>query len=91
MRHAGSRFDAHIERQRREFRAFALLHHPDRGGDPETFRAGVAAHRDRIRIRDDDPRLAAPIVITRRRRGPIGLVDAAARAWERSHRPPRVR
>lgn len=80
-----------MERERSEFRTFVLAHHPDRGGDPEVFRAGMAARRPRIRLRDDDPRLTGPIVITRRRRGPIGLVDAAARAWERRHRPPRVR
>lgn len=27
------------------FRAFARRHHPDVGGDPETFRAGVEAFR----------------------------------------------
>ncbi|WP_018334427.1 hypothetical protein [Actinomycetospora chiangmaiensis] len=28
-----------------EFRAFARRHHPDVGGDPETFRRGLAAFR----------------------------------------------
>ena len=27
------------------FRQFALIHHPDRGGDPATFQAGLAAYR----------------------------------------------
>jgi hypothetical protein len=27
------------------FRRFALRNHPDRGGDPETFHAGVDAYR----------------------------------------------
>jgi hypothetical protein len=27
------------------FRRFALTHHPDRGGDPKTFQAGLAAYR----------------------------------------------
>lgn len=30
-----------------EFRRFAAQHHPDRGGDPEVFAAGVAAWRAR--------------------------------------------
>ncbi|MDQ3502011.1 MAG: hypothetical protein M3486_00015, partial [Actinomycetota bacterium] len=30
-----------------EFRRFVAAHHPDRGGDPEVFRAGVAAWRSR--------------------------------------------
>ena len=31
--------------QRAAFRAFVRRHHPDVGGDPETFRRGVAAFR----------------------------------------------
>lgn len=34
-------------RTAKEFRDFARLHHPDRGGDPEVFAAGVAAYRAR--------------------------------------------
>ena len=30
-------------RTRSEFRRFVLEHHPDRGGDPEVFAAGVQA------------------------------------------------
>jgi len=30
---------------RRAFRAFVRAHHPDRGGDPAVFAAGVAAYR----------------------------------------------
>ncbi|WP_163572328.1 hypothetical protein [Fodinicola feengrottensis] len=33
--------------RRRAFRAFVRENHPDRGGDPEVFAAGVASLRDR--------------------------------------------
>jgi curved DNA-binding protein CbpA len=32
--------------QRAAFRAFVRVHHPDRGGDPGTFAAGVDAFRE---------------------------------------------
>ncbi|MEQ3552374.1 hypothetical protein WIS52_18015 [Pseudonocardia nematodicida] len=31
--------------QRAAYRAFVRTHHPDRGGDPEVFRAGLARYR----------------------------------------------
>lgn len=34
-----------LPRTREEFRRFVLTHHPDRGGDPATFAAGVTAWR----------------------------------------------
>lgn len=52
--------DAEGPRTREEFRRFVLLHHPDRGGNPETFAAGVAAFRQQ-------PRPAAPVVFYRKR------------------------
>jgi hypothetical protein len=45
-----------------EFRAFVRTHHPDVGGDPEIFAAGVAAWRE-------ESRPAAAVVFYRRRRG----------------------
>ncbi len=33
-------------RQRAEYRSFVRTHHPDRGGDPEAFVAGLAHYRD---------------------------------------------
>ena len=63
--------------QRAEFRAFVRRHHPDVGGDPETFRRGLARFRALGIVApagpgaatdhrewwpaDDDPRLDAPI------------------------------
>ena len=34
-----------VPRTREEFRRFVLTHHPDRGGNPDTFAAGVTAWR----------------------------------------------
>lgn len=69
---------------RREFRRFVLDHHPDRGGDPAVFRAGVASYRAVVADR--------PLVeVYRRRRGPAAVIDHLRRARERRRRPPRVR
>ncbi len=54
------------DEQRRRFRAFALAHHPDRGGDPEEFMAGLAALRRGRAAADDIPS------VYRRRRGVAG-------------------
>ena len=53
--------------QRRRLRAFALAHHPDRGGDHDQFVTGLAA------LRQGRPASAgdAPVVY-RRRRGLVG-------------------
>ena len=55
--------------ERAAFRAFVRRHHPDVGGDPETFRRGLDDFRcadpppapTRPVLADDDPRLNAPI------------------------------
>ena len=58
------------------FRRFALTHHPDRGGDPETFNAGVEAYR-RLTGRRRAP---ANVTFHRRRRAGVpSLVRAATR------------
>ncbi len=44
-----------------EFRRFVFVHHPDRGGNPETFAAGVAA------FRQHGSRPASPVVFYRKR------------------------
>ena len=58
------------------FRRFALSHHPDRGGDPETFQSGVEAYRRLLGTR----RAPANVTFYRRRRpGVPSLVRAAGR------------
>ncbi|MBW3639694.1 MAG: hypothetical protein KY451_07595 [Actinobacteria bacterium] len=53
--------DGESPRNREEFRRFVFVHHPDRGGDPETFAAGVAAFRQHC------SRPASPVVFYRKR------------------------
>lgn len=50
---------------RRAFREFVRTNHPDRGGDPAVFAAGVAAHR----ARQGSTRAGSEVVFVRRRRG----------------------
>ncbi|WP_086825604.1 hypothetical protein [Allokutzneria sp. NRRL B-24872] len=77
------------ERERRAaIRDFVRAHHPDVGGDPEEFVAGLA----RLRAEFDEPeKSAAPadeVFFVVRRRGARGLLR---RWWSRRRRPPRVR
>ncbi|GAC1328635.1 MAG: hypothetical protein NVSMB13_15850 [Mycobacteriales bacterium] len=58
---------------RAAFRAFVQANHPDHGGDPETFRAGLAAFRHRT---GGSERAGSNVVFHRRRRG-----VAALRGW----------
>ena len=72
--------------QRAAFRAFVREHHPDRGGDPGTFAAGVDA------FRADDGPAAAGRSETDGRAGPVGPLPfpvrvgvAVLRTWHRRH------
>ena len=72
---------------RRRYREFIRTHHPDRGGDPDEFQAGLAAFRREMAAAD---RADGPVVFARRPRG-----MAAWWAWwqerlARRRRPPRV-
>jgi hypothetical protein len=72
----GVRPDAGPAEATEAFRRFALRHHPDRGGSPETFQAGVDAYR---RL---SGRRRAPANVTfhrRRRAGVPALVRTATR------------
>lgn len=67
---------------RAAFRRFAAAHHPDRGGDPERFRAGLDAYRRLVAA----PAGAADVVFHRRRRGlrlPTGRRRRRARGTRR--------
>lgn len=77
-------------RLRREFRRFVLEHHPDRGGDPEVFRAGVAAYRAAAGGDIDPPRYP-PVSAYRRRRGPAAVLARLRRVRQSRGRPRRVR
>ena len=69
---------------RAAFRRFARLHHPDRGGDPETFQAGLDAYQRLVGSRS--PSAGAEVVFHRR---PQGL--SALRAGWKAHRGRRRR
>ncbi|MET8850525.1 hypothetical protein [Amycolatopsis sp. NPDC004625] len=64
---------------RAAFRAFVRAHHPDAGGDPAEFAAGLA------RLREPPSRFDAPVRFVTRRRGIAALLARFRR------RPPRVR
>jgi hypothetical protein len=72
--------------RRRARREFIRTHHPDRGGDPEAFAAGLAA-LDRL----PHPGPAARIVVVADRPVLVSLLAAVLRriGWHRP--PPRVK
>jgi hypothetical protein len=75
------------EQSRRQARReFIRTHHPDRGGDPDAFAAGLAAH-DRLLPRAP----AARIVVVPDTPLLVSLLTAALRrmGWRRP--PPRVK
>ena len=80
--------------ERSRFRAFVREHHPDRGGDPEAFVAGLArfgvpapADPDPD---PDDRRFDAPIEVVTPLPFPVRVGVALIRTWHR-HRQSRVR
>ena len=79
------------QRRRAEYRAFVREHHPDRGGDPEVFVAGLARFREGP-VDDvppaDDPRWDAPIEFTRPLPLPTRVAVALIRTirWHRQQR-----
>lgn len=71
---------------RRAFRAFARAHHPDLGGDPAVFVAGLDAWRG-----SDARRLPAEeVVYFRHRHGPAVVIGWWRDRRARRRRPPRV-
>ena len=77
--------------QRAAYRAFVRDHHPDRGGDPAVFTAGL----DRFRsppADDDLPPAPAPAQPTRPAGPlpfPVRVGVAVIRTWRRRHEQPR--
>lgn len=73
--------------RRTAFRAFVRAHHPDVGGDPAEFAAGLARFRaaETARESEVDSRYDAPVSFVARRR----WFDALRARFRR--RPPRVR
>jgi hypothetical protein len=71
----GVRPDAAPKDVTEAFRRFALRHHPDRGGDPATFQAGVDAYRTLIQ----PSRAPANLMFHRRPRSSVASVLRALR------------
>ena len=73
--------------ERRDFRAWVRAHHPDAGGDPDAFVAGLTAWRRRRGAVKDTPAARPKVTVFRSRHGMWMLV----RWWRRRHGPRRVR
>ncbi|HVX42847.1 MAG TPA: hypothetical protein VHC49_03130 [Mycobacteriales bacterium] len=90
------------EAQRKAYREFIRTHHPDIGGDPEVFAAGLAELRNAAPISGtfaerwpdwvapDDRRLKTDIVFRRRPHGLAAVIAWLKERTGRNTRPPRV-
>jgi hypothetical protein len=78
--------------ERARFRAFVREHHPDRGGDPEAFVAGLARFDTAAPVDPDptDRRFDAPVEVVGPLPLPVRVGVALIRTWRR-HRQSRVR
>ncbi|WP_410652786.1 hypothetical protein [Amycolatopsis sp. cmx-4-54] len=76
---------------RAAYLAFVRQHHPDRGGDVDTFVAGLAEFRAANgRSSGAQDRFDAPIVVVVRKRG-LKAVARHLRQWRKRRRHTRVR
>jgi hypothetical protein len=71
------------EEERAAYRAFVRENHPDRGGDPEVFVAGLERFREAQPDPDDDPRFDAPVEVVRPLPFPVRVGVALIRTWHR--------
>ncbi|WP_322778351.1 hypothetical protein [Frankia sp. Cas4] len=90
--------DAGSAARRAEVRRFIRENHPDRGGDPDVFMAGLGLRRPEL-----SPRTAGGGVTAYHRRAGLAIVahwvrqqwvhrvHRVHRCWRTSRRPPRVR
>jgi hypothetical protein len=77
--------------QRAAFRAFVREHHPDRGGDPEVFVAGLARFGSGPGATPpDERRCDRPVQVVGTLPFPVRVGVALIRTWRR-HRQTRVR
>ena len=77
------------EAARAAYRAFVREHHPDVGGDPDEFIAGLEKLRREQAgpPREDSTRFDAPVTFVVNPKGVVGRI----RRWrDRRRRPPRV-
>jgi hypothetical protein len=71
------------EQERAAYRAFVRENHPDRGGDPEVFAAGLARFRESEQDPMDDARFDAPVEVVRPLPFPVRVGVALMRTWHR--------
>ena len=77
--------------QRAAFRAFVREHHPDRGGDPEAYDAGLARFGPVPRVTSpDERRYDGSVEVVGPLPFPVRVGVALIRTWRR-HRQTRVR
>jgi hypothetical protein len=72
--------------ERAAYRAFVRENHPDRGGDPEEFVAGLARFREADPPIDEttpDPRYDAPVEVVQPLPFPVRVGVALIRTWHR--------
>ncbi|MEK6439787.1 hypothetical protein [Pseudonocardia sp. T1-2H] len=76
------------EEERAAYRAFVRDHHPDRGGDPDFFVAGLARLRTQARVNreNENRRYDAPIEVVRGLPFPVRVAVAAIRTVKRRNR-----
>jgi hypothetical protein len=82
--------EARRRRVRQDRRSFIREHHPDRGGDPDVFIAGLRSFRTGYGPKQDPDAGPLPRVIVVRRRPWPGRLAAAAQRVRHGPRPPRV-
>ncbi len=70
------------DEERAAYRAFVRENHPDRGGDPEVFVAGLARFRE-PEPPVDDPRFDAPVEVVQPLPFPVRVGVALIRTWHR--------
>jgi hypothetical protein len=68
---------------RAAYRAFVRENHPDRGGDPEVFVAGLERFREAALDPVDDPRFDAPVEVVTPLPFPVRVGVALIRTWHR--------
>jgi hypothetical protein len=78
--------------QRSAFRAFVRDNHPDRGGDPQAFAAGLELFRSACdagpRPGSDGPEVAEPARTDAPLSFPVRVGVALLRTWRRRHERP---
>lgn len=82
--------DARAAELKAEWRRFVRDHHPDRGGDPEVFAAGLAAYRSGRHPLQAAEQTEQFITMHRSPRGLRRVRRWARRRWDGWTRPPRV-